>query len=111
MDDPRKQVQRITREDTGRWWITTVGSSHLLDLDEMTFVRMTRCDGTSGTMRWDGQKRDLLEISILPVVGRSFAVVLHNPELDAPEGKLGVTVRRSSQIQTIEYLGNRGTDE
>lgn len=63
-DGPRQKVQRLTQGHTGRWLVTTQGSTHLWDLDAMTYVRNPRRCDMRRVLDWDGQKVPIWKVLV-----------------------------------------------
>jgi hypothetical protein len=65
-------VTELTDASTGKWLIETQGSTHLWDLDEMTWVRTQR-DGLN-PMDYDGKTLPIIHVKRMPKVGDTFFV-------------------------------------
>lgn len=88
-------TQAVAAEDTGRWLVTTEHSRHIWDLDAMTYTRLPEHP--------DAQPHAYDETVV------KINRVVHNPEADFPEGQLAVSVKQSSPIRSLEYLGGGDT--
>lgn len=102
MKNHRDKVTKLTPEHTGRWLITTMGSTHVIDLDARTIARSPRQE--AARLDWDRQTEPYVELLIWPEVGEAFAIAFAktvDPEL---QGRT-VRVRTSSMVRSIEQLG------
>lgn len=88
-------------EDTGgRWLVTTQGSTHVWDLDEMTYVRRPGPESLAGSFRFDGTPMKITRVVQWPKVGDQSAILYDDPDVpDALEH-----YRISSQIKSIERI-------
>ncbi len=104
---PRERVQRIPEGSAGRWLITTMGSTHLLDLDKRIIARSPRVGEARNALDWDNTAQPFIDILIWPQVGQNFAVTYAktvDPELEGS----AVRVRTTSIVRSIERLGHPG---
>ena len=53
----------------GRWLVTTQGSTHLWDLDAMTYSRRPGPNSLSGGFAWDQQAMPITKVLRWPAVG------------------------------------------
>lgn len=96
------QVEELTAEHTGRWLVTTQGSRHVWDLDEMTYMRLPTEASKSGAMPHDGRPVRIDRVVWWPKVGeRSWLW------FDDPQYPLFVEhYRINSVIKRIERLAD-----
>ncbi|WP_150461344.1 hypothetical protein [Nesterenkonia ebinurensis] len=62
MKKHRERVEKLTPDHTGRWLITTMGSTYVIDLDACTIARSPRQEGAS--LDWDCQAEPYVELLI-----------------------------------------------
>lgn len=91
------QVDALSPDAGGRWLVTTQGSEHIWDLDDMTYARMRG----EGRERWkfDGQTHPIVRVDRWPRVDSTFLVYCDDPTDEHIEQS-----RRSSIVRTIERL-------
>ena len=92
-----EKVEAIETDMGGRWLVTTQGSEHIWDLDDMTYTRM-RGEGRE-RLKFDGQTQPIASVGRWPRVGATFLVYYNDPTDPHIE-----QARRSSLIRTIERL-------
>lgn len=65
-------VTELTAESTGTWLVTTQGTRHLWNLDNLTYERFPAPDSLTGRMLGDCAANPILKIEAYPLVGHSF---------------------------------------
>jgi len=84
----------------GRWLVETQGSTHVWDLDAMTYTRMPRPHSRSGSFDHDNQSLPITRVERWPHVGSTSLVFFDDPhEPDRAEHW-----RRSSDIVSITEI-------
>jgi len=91
-------VERLTEDMTGRWLVTTQGSTHLWDLDAMTYERRPGPDSHAGPFLYDGRPHPITRVEKWPEIGGQSFIWFDDPEM--PD--LFERFRRSSIITKIE---------
>lgn len=97
-----ESVQELTGDSTGRWLITTKGTEHIWDLDEMTYTRIPSAASKSGAMAFDNEPMRINRVVWWPKVGERPYLWYDDPE--RPE--LWEHYRISSVIKSIERLAD-----
>ena len=96
-----EQADELTPQNTGRWLITTQGTVHLWDLDQMTYVRMPSEASKPGSMGHDHRPVPLTRAVRWPKIGECSCIWY-----DDPDSKLWEHWRISSEVQKIERLAD-----
>ena len=93
-------VDELTPETGGVWLVTTQGSTHVWDLDNMTYERRPGSESKAGPFVLDGEPQRITKVYIWPKVGeRSFVWY------DDPDDPLFMEqFRISSRIDKIERV-------
>ncbi|MFS3128098.1 hypothetical protein ACLM5J_06810 [Nocardioides sp. Bht2] len=81
----------------GVWLVETQGSSHIWDLDNMTYTRRPGPSSHAGGMRFDGNAMPITRVEAWPKVGESFFVWFDDPD----EPQLVEHYRISSTVSGI----------
>lgn len=84
----------------GRWLVTTQGSTHVWDLDAMTYERRPGPNSKSGDFAYDGIANSITRVERWPTVGDRSVVVFDDPE----EPQFLEQFRVSSTIVEIRRL-------
>lgn len=82
-DEPADASSALTALDHsmgGAWLVQTRGSTHVWDLDAMTYTRRPGPDSGSGSMRFDENAMPITRVEAWPQVGKSFVVWYDDPE-------------------------------
>jgi hypothetical protein len=90
------EIKQIAAKAKGKYRITTQGSTHLWDMDEMTWVREQQ-DGLN-VMGHDYQKVFIVHVIRMPAVNGTFEINW----VDSPAGEW--MWHRSSLIKKIEEV-------
>lgn len=85
---------------TGRWLVTTQGSTHIWDLDAGTYTRLPGEHSVAGAFDYDGKAMVITRVNIWPSVGGYSHLFYDDP--DFPE--LLEWFRISSTIKSIEKI-------
>lgn len=96
-----EQADEFTPQSTGRWLITTQGTLHIWDLDQMTYVRMPSAAAKPGSMGHDKRPVPLTRVVRWPRVGECSCIWY-----DDPDSKFWERWRVSSEVQKIERLAD-----
>ncbi len=90
-------VQELGPEMTGRWLVSTGGSTHVWDLNAMTY---TRVPGPGrGNSPYDNVALPIWDVKAWPKLGQSFYV-----ELDATATQ--IEWRMSTEVRRIERMAD-----
>lgn len=93
-------VRALDHSMGGAWLVRTRGSTHVWDLDAMTYTRRPGPDSGSGSMRFDGCAMPITGVEAWPEVGKSFVVWYDDPE----DPDLMEHYRISSTVRSIRPL-------
>lgn len=74
------EVKALTNDMDGVWVVHTQGSTHLWDLDAMTYTRHPGPSSRAGTMQFDGNAMPITRVVAWPRIGDSFFVWFDDPE-------------------------------
>lgn len=94
-----EQVDALAPGMTGRWLVTTQGTIHLWDLDEMTYERRPGPSTQAGSMLGDGSPQPITRVESWPIVGACSLVWF-----DRPGDWLIEEYRISSTVVSIERV-------
>ena len=91
-------VERLTPDMIGKWLVTTRGSQHIWDLDNMTYCRIN----TSGKnpMDFDDKTFQITAVAVWPRVGFVSKVYYDDPNYPNDLEQW----RQSSTIKSIEQI-------
>lgn len=92
-------VEELTPESRGRWLVTTQGSTHLWDLDHMTWARFPGPRSLAGAFLADAEDLPIRKIGRYPKIGDTSLVYC-----DSPANPKLCHWRQSSMIAKIERL-------
>lgn len=95
-----EQADELTPQSTGRWLVTTKGTVHIWDLDQMTYVRMPSTASKSGSMGHDQRPVPLTRVIWWPKVGKRPYFWCDDPDYPM----FWEHWRISSEVQKIERL-------
>lgn len=96
----QRQVDALTPGLGGRWLVETQGSTHVWDLDAMTYTRAPGPRSLSGSFDFDQQPMPIAHIERWPQVGSTSLVYLDGPH----EPERAELWRRSSRIVSITEI-------
>lgn len=105
IDDRQDPETADALDDTmsGVWVVETRGSSHIWDLDNMTYTRRPGASSGSGGMLFDGNAMPITRVQAWPRVGESFFVWFDDP--DDPDllehYRISSTVRRILPVEPV----------
>lgn len=95
-----RTVHALGPDMSGRWLVTTQGSTHVWDLDAMTYQRHPGPRSRSGAFAHDGVAHRITRVTLWPVVGGRSFVWFDDPD----EPTLLEHYRISSTIVEIRRL-------
>ncbi|QFS90491.1 hypothetical protein FIV07_06995 [Mycobacterium sp. THAF192] len=95
-----REVDALTPDSAGCWLVTTQGSTHVWDLDAMTYTRRPGPASLSGAFDHDERAMPITRVQRWPRVGQTSLVWFDDPEAPA-ERELS---RQSSTIVSITAL-------
>ena len=99
-----EQVEVLQPEMGGRWEVQTRSSTHIWDLDHMTYTRLPGTD--SAAMPFDGQEVPLSRVDAWPAVGHRTLLFF-----DDPQNPLREHWRICSRIRSITRLPEMPSSE
>ncbi|BBY98354.1 hypothetical protein [Mycolicibacterium fallax] len=100
-ENETETVDELTADMTGRWLVTTQGSTHVWDLDAWTYTR--RPGRGRGNFQGDGVPQRIWCVKAFPKVGESFYVALDDTATR-------VQTRVSTEVARIERLSDPQPD-
>lgn len=74
-----EEVDELTEGMGGKWLVTTQGSSHEWDLDNMTYKRIPGPESRAGAMSQDGDVMRITRVDRYPKVGNVSFVWYDDP--------------------------------
>ena len=92
-----REVQELNGFTTGVWVVETADSSHIWDLDDMTYTRRPGPSSGADGREFDGNAMPITRVDAWPKVGESFFVWFDDP--DDPDR--AEHYRTSSTVQNI----------
>lgn len=97
-------VTELTAGMGGTWLVTTQGSEHVWNLDDMTYMRIPGVHSLAGAFSHDGEAHPITRIGRYPRVGDVSVVWFDDP--DNPLTR--ELFRQSSTIVSIERIVGDG---
>lgn len=94
-----QQVEELRPEMGGRWEVRTRSSTHIWDLDAMTYTRLPGEDSTF--MPYDEEEMPLTRVDVWPAVGHRTLLFFDDPEDPTTEHW-----RICSRIRSITRVGS-----
>lgn len=95
-------ITKLGPDDTGVYLVTTQGSQHIWNLDDMTYTRLPGLQSKSGSMEFDAIPVKLTRVERWPEVG-STSFIFYD-DLYMPDTL--EQWRQSSRIDRIEKIDN-----
>ena len=89
-----ESVEKLTPDMGGRWLVTTQGSTHLWDLDTMTYTRKPGRNSLSGSFSHDQEPMRLTRVDRWPAVGSTSFLRYDDPAapMDLEHWRLSSTI-------------------
>ncbi|KXO98392.1 Uncharacterised protein (plasmid) [Tsukamurella tyrosinosolvens] len=91
------EVQELNADSTGKWLVTTQGSTHIWDLDAGQYTRNPGSTG-SGASQGDGDAHAIVAIHAWPRVGESFHIV-HDGGPFEDRWRISSTIRKIERLE------------
>lgn len=100
--EPIEQVEELRPGMGGRWLVTTQGSTHVWDLDQMTYERRPGSRSLSGAFAYDGEPHRITQVGRWPKAGETSLVYYDDPTRPYDTEQW----RQSSRIVSIARLAD-----
>lgn len=75
-----EEIEELTAETEGTWQITTQGTIHEWDVDNMTYKRMPGPESHAGVFVHDGRYMQITKVERWPKVGDTFFIWCDDPD-------------------------------
>lgn len=100
-----EQVEELRPEMGGRWEVRTRSSSHIWDLDAMTYTRLPGED--SSLMPYDEEEMPLTRVDVWPAVGHRTLLFFDDPDDPTMEHwRICSRIRSITRLTSTSPSGN-----